>query len=208
MWTVDPHPLLRLVRIEADWPASLDQPSPEWLRPYGQLDVETPFPDPDEAHKKAVRDLLRHGGFKPAGRSKPCWEYLRGMTSKGRFPWINPAVDATNAAALHGALPISTVDRDKLAGDLRVGIADPGTSYVFNGSGQTIDLSGLLCLFDQNGPFANAVKDAQRSKTDAGTRRTLTVVWGLVSKPEHTDAVARWQIELFERCGATVSATW
>jgi len=205
MWTLDPHPLLRLVRIEATWPQPLGETGPDWMRPLGSLEAETPFDAPDDVHKKLVRDLLRHGGFKPAGRSKPCWEYLRGMTAKGRFPWINPAVDATNAAALHGALPISTIDADKLVGDLRVGIAEPGSSYVFNLSGQTIDLSGLLCLFDAEGPCANAVKDAQRTKTDARTTRTLTLVWGTEALSEHTDAVARWQVELFERCGAGVT---
>ena len=30
----------------------------------------------DESVREAVRALLRHGGFKPAGRSKPAAEYL------------------------------------------------------------------------------------------------------------------------------------
>ena len=205
MVSADSHPLLDLFVLSARWPAPLgDMPEAEWMRPYGELGADTPFDAADDAHKKHVRDLLRHGGFKPAGRSKPCWEYLRGMTGKGRFPWINPAVDATNAAALHGALPVSTVDADKLSGPLRTAIADIGSSYVFNVSGQTIDLSGLLCLFDADGPCANAVKDAQRTKTDETTRHTVTLVWGTVALPGLASAVADWQETLFARLGAVV----
>jgi len=51
------------------------------------------------------------------------------------------------------------VSEGKTRAPLRVGIATMGMSYVFNASGQTIDLAGLLCLFDADGPCANAVKD-------------------------------------------------
>ena len=206
---IDEHPLLDARVLVATWPAPLgDLPAPDWMDALGLLGAQTPFHDSDETldgpHKKAVRDLLRHGGFKPAGRGKPCWEYMRAVARKGAFPRINPAVDATNAAALHGALPVSTIDRDRVSGDLRIAIAPKGTEYVFNRSGQTIDLSGLVCLYDSEGPCANAVKDAQRSKTDEASTRTLTVVWGTIALPGRTAAVANWQQELFERLGATV----
>ena len=50
-------------------------------------------------------------------------------------------------------------------------VAPAGASYIFNASGQSMDLSGLLCLFDADGPCANPVKDAQRTKTGPETRR-------------------------------------
>lgn len=205
MLTVDPHPLLDLRAFETRWPAPLGElPSPAWLAALGTLDADTPFPAPSELENGAVRDLLRHGGFKPAGRSKPCNEYIRGAAAKGAFPMINPAVDATNAAALHGAVPVSTIDLDKVALPLRVGVAPGGSSYVFNASGQEIDLSGLLCLFDAAGPCANAVKDAQRSKTDPGSTRTLTIVWGTSALSGRAAEVLRWHIDLNERLGGTV----
>ena len=110
---IDEHPLLDARVLLATWPGPLGElPNPDWMDDLAGLDADTPFDDADEVldgpHKKAVRDLLRHGGFKPSGRSKPCWEYMRGVARKGAFPRINPAVDATNAAALHGALPVST----------------------------------------------------------------------------------------------------
>lgn len=207
---VDPHPLLDLAVLAADWPAPLGTLLvPDWLSELGRPGAVSPFDDPDDVlegpHKAAVRALLRHGGFQPSGRSKPCWEYLRAVVAKDEFPRINAAVDATNAAALHGALPISTVDRDRLVGDLRVGVAPAGTSYVFNRGGQVLDTSGLLCLFDAEGACANAVKDAQRTKTDEASHRTLTVVWGTRALPGRTRRVTAWQRELFERLGAAVT---
>ena len=203
MLLIDPHPLLDLHAFVTDWDPPLgDHPRCDWLHQLVVQDsVSLGFSAPNDVHKAAVRDLLRHGGFKPSGRGKPCWEYMRSMTDKGRFPEINVAVDATNLAALHGALPVSTVDAERLKGSLRVGIADPGSSYVFNASGQEIDLSGLLCLLDEEGPCANAVKDAQRTKTHEGTRRTLSVVWSTQELPERGRRVADWQMELHERLG-------
>ena len=49
---------------------------------------------------------------------------------------------------------------------------------------------------------ANAVKDAQRTKTHAGTTRTLSVIWGSKSLPGRSDAAHRWFRELLARAGA------
>jgi len=205
MLTVDPHPLLDLHAFVTRWPAPLGAlPAPAWLVALAALDAPTPFPAPGDAEKTAVRDLLRHGGFKPAGRSRPCSEYIRGVAAEGAFPWINAAVDATNVAALHGALPVSTVDLARLASPLRVGIAPAGARYVFNASGQEIDLTGLLCLHDADGPCANPVKDSLRAKTTAGSRATLTVVYGTRALPGRAAALAAWHRELNARLGGAV----
>ena len=42
--------------------------------------------------------------------------------------------------------------------------------------GQEIRIDGLVCLFDAEGPCANAVKDSQRTKTSDATTRTLSAV--------------------------------
>src|SRR3954468_1341376 len=72
-----------------------------------------------------VRSLLRHGGFKPAGRSKPASEYLHAVQHEGKFPAINAAVDACNVVSLHSGLPISLVDLDATNGPLRIDLAPP-----------------------------------------------------------------------------------
>lgn len=149
----------------------------------------------DDAVKTAVRDLLRAGGFKPAGRSKPASEYLSNVAA---LPRINAAVDACNLVSLHSGLPISVVDLDLLSGEPRVQVAPPGTSYVFNPSGQTIDASGLLALYDDVGPSGTPVKDAQRTKTHPGTRATLSIVWGTRALPGRTEIATRWYREVLE----------
>jgi DNA/RNA-binding domain of Phe-tRNA-synthetase-like protein len=54
-------------------------------------------------------------------------------------------VDACNAVSLHSGFPISVVDLDRAHGPFRIGVAPGGTSYVFNASGQEIDLGKLVC---------------------------------------------------------------
>ena len=103
MITIDSHPLLDLHLSEVTWPAPLAAlASPPFLDTLCAADAVTPFPAADETHKRHVRDLLRHGGFKPAGRSKPCWEYMRSAAQKGKFPRINVAVVLAGAPGVVG----------------------------------------------------------------------------------------------------------
>lgn len=203
MLKLDPHPLLDLRAFVTRFPRPLAEmpATPELL---ALLALEAPAPlRSDDGVREAVRQLLRHGGFKPTGRSKPASEYLLKAVADGRLTSINLAVDACNVASLHSGLPSSVVDLDRAREPFRVGIAPAGTSYVFNASGQSIDLGGLICLFDAEGPCANAVKDAQRTKTGPDTRRTLSVVWGTAALPGRAEQTAAWYRELLERHGAT-----
>jgi DNA/RNA-binding domain of Phe-tRNA-synthetase-like protein len=185
--TVASHPLLEVGAFVS-----------RYSKPLGDLTLApraAPFAS-DDAIRTAVRDLLRAGGFKPSGRSKPASEYLVAAHAEGRFPAINAAVDACNLASLASGLPISLVDVDKLDGALSIRCADPKTSYVFNPSGQVIDASGLLCLFDAQGPSGTPVKDAQRTKTDEHTRAALSIVWGTSALPGRTAQATAWYREL------------
>ena len=84
---------------------------------------------------------------------------------------------------------------------LRVAMAGPDDSYVFNASGHEIRLAGLLCLHDAEGPCANAVKDSQRSKTGPDTRRTLSLIWGCTAHTERGEQACAWYRELVESAG-------
>jgi len=206
MLTVDPHPLLDLRAFVTEFSHPLGEitSAAELL---ALLTPEAPAPlHSSDAVREAVRQLLRQGGFKPTGRSKPASEYLLKATGEGRLASINVAVDVCNVVSLHSGLPISVVDLDRGHGPFRVGVAPPGSHYVFNASGQTIDLAGLLCLFDAAGPCANAVKDAQRTKTNEQTRRTLSVVWGSVALPGRAAETAAWYRTLLHQHGATTEA--
>lgn len=202
---IDPHPLLDPGAFAAELPAPLAElPTPEWLVALCAEGAAAPLAT-SEAVAGKVRDLLRHGGYKPTGRGKPSAEYLLRAAREGKFPRVNAAVEVCNAVSLHSGLPISLVDLDLATPPFRVAIAPAGASYPFNPTGQVIDLSGLLCLHDAAGPCANAVKDAQRTKTRPETRRTLTVVWGTRELPGRTAAAVAWYRELLARLGATVT---
>lgn len=207
MISIDPHPLLDVRTFVTELPAAISElPSPDWLKALLALDAAAPL-KADDAVRAAVRDLLRHGGYKPTGRGKPASEYLIKAATEGGLNAINAAVDACNVASLHSGLPISVVDLDRVQPPLRIGIAPEGARYVFNASGQEIDLAGLICLFDAEGPSANAVKDSQRTKTHDGTRRTLSIIWGTSALPGRAEACARWYRELLETLGAKTQST-
>jgi DNA/RNA-binding domain of Phe-tRNA-synthetase-like protein len=202
--SVDPHPLLHLGVLVAELPAALSEiSSPPWLEALLSARADAPVRG-DDAIRTEVRAMLRHGGYKPAGRGKPASEFLVRAAGEGSLSSINLAVDLCNAVSLASGLPISVVDLDLVAPPLRVGIAPADASYVFNASGQEIRLTGLLCLHDAQGPCANAVKDSQRTKTHPGTRRTMCLVWGTRARPDHTAATMRWYASLHERAGAKV----
>lgn len=206
MLSIEPHALLDVGAFITSLPRPVEQmPVPaEWLR-LMTLAGAAPMASDDQV-RQAVRDLLRQGGFKPTGRSKPASEYLLRAAGEGTLASINLAVDACNIVSLHSGLPISVVDVDRAREPFRVGIVEPGSSYVFNASGQTIDVGGLLCLFDADGPCANAVKDALRTKTTQATTRTLSLIWGTKSLPGRTAAAEAWYRALLEKQGARTEA--
>ncbi len=208
MLAVEPHPLLDLRAFITVFPGPLGDIacSPELLD-FLSLDAPAPMQSSDEV-RAAVRDLLRRGGFKPTGRSKPASEYLIKAAAQGALSSINVAVDTCNAVSLHSGLPISVVDLDLARDPFRVGLAPQQSIYAFHQSGQTIDVSRLLCLFDAEGPCANAVKDSQRTKTRTDTRRTLSLIWGTNQLPGRAAETEAWYGSLLTRHGANVESCW
>lgn len=129
--------------------------------------------------QQAVRGAVRAGGFKPSGRNKPAWEYLRAAREKGAFPSINPLVDLANEVSVGYGLPISVLDGEKLKRPFEFRLGLPEESYVFNPSGQILQVEGLVGLADAESLAATPIKDCQRTKTSPDTTCVLGVVWGL-----------------------------
>jgi DNA/RNA-binding domain of Phe-tRNA-synthetase-like protein len=206
MLTIEPHPLLEVAAFTTTFPGPLGEiATSDAIRALlAAADAPAPL-RADDAVRAAVRDLLRHGGYKPTGRGKPSSEYLIRAVSENALGAINAAVDACNAVSLHSGLPISVIDLDRAKEPLRVAVAPLGTRYVFNASGQEIDLGGLICLWDAEGACANAVKDAQRTKTSPATRRTLSVLWGTNALPGRAREAANWYRTLLAAMGATTA---
>jgi len=202
--SIDTHPLLDAALIHTIWPAPLEDVATLSNLSLWFSSSATPPMDRPDSIKPTVRDLLRHGGFKPSGRSKPASEYLVKAVERGAMASINPAVDCCNVASLWSGLPISVVDVQKGTDPWRIGLADHGTEYIFNPTGQIIAIGGLICLFDETGPCGGPVKDSQRTKTHPGTTETLSVVWGTKSLPGRTEATSEWYTELMEQLGGQV----
>ncbi|HEY1555018.1 MAG TPA: hypothetical protein VGF94_09320 [Kofleriaceae bacterium] len=194
------HPLLEIGAFVTRLPRALGElATPDAIVALADPSATAPLCSSDTVRAE-VRQLLRHGGFKPAGRSKPASEYLHAAAAEGRFPRINAVVDTCNVVSLCSGLPISLVDVERLAGGgggLAIAVAPAGTTYVFNPSGQVIDASCLPCLFDAPGAVTGTpVKDAQRTKTHDGTRAALAIVWGTRALPGRTGKTVAWYREL------------
>jgi DNA/RNA-binding domain of Phe-tRNA-synthetase-like protein len=156
------------------------------------------LPDPPEATRQAIRQLLRGGGFKPTGRNKPASEYLAAARRQGRFPRIFDVVDVNNALSLETGWPMSVLDLDRAlehspSGALEIRLGLPGESYAFNSAGQIIDVAGLVGLAAAGGPMlGNPVKDAMRAKVQPGTRGIVAVLYTsrACATPEQVQDVA------------------
>ena len=158
--------------------------------------------------KAAVRNMLRHGSYKPAGRSKPASEYLLAAAAD-RFPLVNGPVDVNNAVSLQWGYPASVFDAARSGWDLLLRRGRPGERYVFNPSGQTIELEDLLCVCrNVDGawvPCGNPVKDSMATKISAATTDVVAVLCAPVEDPpgDLRDAADRFASLLASSCGAT-----
>jgi hypothetical protein len=158
--------------------------------------------------KTAVRDMLRFGAYRPAGRGKPSSEYLLAAALQNAFPLVNPPVDANNAVSLEWGYPASIFDLELCGPSLLLRRGLPGESYIFNPSGQSIDLQDLLCVCRFDGkvwlPCGNPVKDAMATKIRVSTRSVSAVVYAPSgeSPADLEAAAARYAALLHSCCGA------
>jgi len=139
-----------------------------------------------EATRVVVRDTLRRGGYKPTGRGKPASEFLLAQALGEGVARINNLVDLNNLVSLRHALPISVFDADLLGPDVAVRFGRADERYVFNPSGQSMDIAGLpvICRGAEREPVGNAVKDSMLCKVHPGSNHVLFVVYGSRGLPQ------------------------
>ena len=141
-----------------------------------------------------VRKMLRHGKYHASGRGKPASEFLLRAALSDQFPLVNGPVDVNNATSLASGLPGSIFDSDLSGTHLLIRRGLPGESYVFNNSGQTIDLQDLLliCRKRDSGwePCGNPVKDAMITKINEHTKNVIAVLYAPAD--EVLDNVSNW----------------
>ena len=154
-----------------------------------------------------VRRMLKHGKYRASGRGRPASEFLLRAALTGEFPLINGPVDVNNAISLISGLPGSIFDADISGRELLLRWGLPRESYVFNRSGQTIDLEDLLVVCRSTGggwePCGNPVKDAMTTKVTEETRNVIAVLYAPVDEPVERLAsfAARYAELLRTHCG-------
>jgi len=153
-----------------------------------------------DTRRQAIRGLLRSGGFKPSGRNKPAQEYLlRTATEGGQLPAISNAVDLINLVSLQSGLPISLVSLDRVAGPLVVRVGIAGEKFVFNRTGQELDVEGLLSICEScpggSEPVATPVKDSMRAKVTEEDHHLLACIYGSQDAVSEAE-LHRWAEEL------------
>jgi len=201
------------VRAALVWARGIAEVAPESRpRPYlAALLERVSAAGPDfiaPARKAAVRDMLRHGAYKPSGRAKPSSEYLLAAALARDFPAVNAPVDANNATSLEYGYPASVFDLALTGPELLLRRGAPGSSYAFNASGQTIDLGDLLCVWRRSGggwePCGNPVKDSTATKVHPGAQSVASVIYAPAAEdPRDLFSCARTLEELFRaECGA------
>jgi hypothetical protein len=162
---------------------------------------------PEEVRAR-VRGMLRFGKYHPSGRGKPASEFLLRAAVDGSFPLVNGPVDVNNAVSLESGLPGSLFDGGISGGRLLLRRGRAGESYVFNRSGQTIDLEDLLlvCRWSEGGgePCGNPVKDSMATKIRPETRDVIAILYAPADEP--IDRVETWASRYAEllasHCGA------
>ncbi len=158
--------------------------------------------------KASVRNMLRFGAYKPAGRSKPSSEYLLAAALEGCFPVVNGPVNANNEVSLRWGYPASVFDLGKTGPLLQLSRGAPGESFVFNPSGQEIDLADLIVIrrrvVESWEACGNPVKDAMATKVFEAARDVAGVIYAPVTDPKADleACAARFAEILREDCGA------
>jgi hypothetical protein len=161
--------------------------------------------------KAAVRGMLRFGSYRPSGRSKPSSEYLLAAALENNFPLVNGPVDVNNTISLEWGYPASIFDLELCGPALLLRRGTAGESYIFNRSGQCINLEDLLCVWRSEGekwvPCGNPVKDSMATKTRESTQKVAAVVYAPTSESgEELEAAAEgFAFLLRSGCGARES---
>jgi len=210
--SVDPCPaMFALIWAEGILPPTAPTHPPTFLNLLLKATVDVGEEAVPSSVRQRVRKILRHGKYKPSGRSKPASEFLLRAALSESFPLVNGPVDVNNAISLESGFPGSIFDVALSGKRLLIRRGLPEEAYVFNPSGQTIDLEDLLlvCRKTQDGWEAcgNPVKDAMTTKISAITTDVVAVLYVPVDEPAASvEALAqRYATLLADHCGAANS---
>ncbi|MFE9424011.1 phenylalanine--tRNA ligase beta subunit-related protein [Kitasatospora sp. NPDC006697] len=126
----------------------------------------------------AYRELAKLIGTDP-DKQPPSIQALidRGLRGKepGRWPRINPAVDAVNAVAVAHLSALGLFDADKLTGDVRMTVSQGGEEFFALGADHSAELDpGRLVLADESRVLSLfAYRDGRHQAVGERTERVL-----------------------------------
>jgi DNA/RNA-binding domain of Phe-tRNA-synthetase-like protein len=210
--SLDPCPAtFALIWAEGIRPPEAPANAPAFLEPLLNAALALGEEAVPASVRQRVRNILRHGKYKPTGRSKPASEFLLRAALGESFPLVNGPVDVNNAISLQSGFPGSIFDTDLTGKQLLIRRGFPDEEYVFNPSGQTIDLEDLLLVCrkteDAWEACGNPVKDAMTTKISTNTENVIAVLYVPIDEP--TPSVEKWarryEALLAEHCGAANS---
>ena len=207
--SLDPCPaMFALIWAEGILPPTTQTHPPAFLDSLLKATVDVGEEAVPAFVRQRVRNILRHGKYKPSGRGKPASEFLLRAALSESFPLVNEPVDVNNAISLESGFPGSISDVALSGKRLLIRRGLPDEEYVFNPSGQTINLEDLLlvCRKTQDGWEAcgNPVKDAMSTKISSDTENVVAVLYVPVDEPEASvETLAQhYSTLLASHCGA------
>ncbi len=179
------NPHLIAGTISAD-NVSVGKSSPEFQQYINEKYVSNILTKNDyfnDNQKSSIRQLLKFNKFKPTGRNKPASEFIYNEIKKNNgFNFINNIVDINNVVSIKTLMPISIFDLELTSKNLEIRTGNEGESYVFNPSGQTIDLKNLICVCElhsgKSNPICNPIKDSMKTKINDKTKNVVGVIYG------------------------------
>nr|WP_261341421.1 phenylalanine--tRNA ligase beta subunit-related protein [Lentilactobacillus kosonis] len=128
---------------------------------------------------------------KDPARFRPSSDSLWRRVVKGQELYqVNSLVDLNNYLSLSYHLPFGSYDVDKLRGELRLTIGGSGQTYHGIGK-QAIDLSNLLILSDDEGPFGSPTSDSIRAMINDDTSHAIIVGYGFSQSVDQQQAIQK-----------------
>ncbi len=156
---------------------------------------------------RAYRDFFWSIGVDPT-KTRPSSEALVRRALRGRWPRVNPVVDAGNIASARTMVPIGVYDVERAVLPLRITASHGGEVFHPIGGGELVLREGLPVMVDSSGRVMHLYphRDSVDTMVRPETRCVLVLAAGLVNVPwERTLEAVKETLRLlgllgWERC--------
>lgn len=129
---------------------------------------------------RAYRDFYWRIGVDPT-KTRPSSEALVRRALRGRFPRVNPVVDAGNIASARSLVPIGLYDLDSLRPPLKLTLSRGGEAFKPIGGGVERLPPGIPILLDSGGRVVHVYphRDSVETAVKPSTTRILALAAGV-----------------------------